>query len=336
MKSLKSLVLFVMMSVVLTSTSAFASSMVSEETSLFINGVYLPENVIIKDRVTFIPLRVCSTTLGAQVQWLPKSKRITLSKGDVSMTFELGKNTYTVNGVANSCPAAPLIYLDTVYVPFRCLFETLGAQVSYQSYGDLGTYIHAVESASAFTKHLENLNSADLTTRRLAMMEAPRMDPLQGSTSATYLFPLNNRSKYFFVASSASDGNNLSLAYFEMDNGFAIKKWQCVKSRVNEDTGKHPILNYLGEGETVYQFGAFPKNVSNAYVGVRNISLPRAQYSVEYVQKLSPPSFYGFILDSNGTQPLPDTTAVTFHVTTTLKPNENIYVMAFDESAFVK
>lgn len=286
--------------------------------------------------MTFIPLRVCSTALGAQVQWMPQNKTVTITKGYVSMNFVVGKRDYTVNGVKKSCNEAPLVYGDSLYVPFRCLFETFGAQVSYQAYGELGSYIHAVEPTSAFTKHLQNLKSDDLTTRRLAMLEASAMDDLRGSTTTTYLFPLNTLSNYFFVASSASDGNNLSLAYYEMDNGFAIKKWQCVKRRVNEDTGKHPILNYLGEGETVYQFDAFPKNVSNAYVGVRNISLPRAQYSVEYVQKLSPPSFYGFILNSNGTQPLPDKTAVTFHVTTTLKPNENIYVMAFDESAFVK
>ncbi|MFB9278595.1 stalk domain-containing protein [Cohnella cellulosilytica] len=79
----------------------------------------------------YLPLRFVGDTLGAQVVWDNKAKRVTVLRGDKMLELWVGKDTMTVNGVRQSMPVAPLLIKGSVYVPVRLVSETLGQKVDW-------------------------------------------------------------------------------------------------------------------------------------------------------------------------------------------------------------
>lgn len=302
---------------------------------LFINGSYGTSDILVKEGVTMIPLRISGELLDAGVLWKPDTKTIEIAKKDKYLIFHLDQKIVNVNGVDKALSNAPYVHYGVIYVPFRAFLEHLGASVTYKNYGELGSYIHAVDPNSPFYKHLENLKSSDLSIRRLAMMEAPRLDQFYGTTSTRYIFPLNELSNYFFVETAPSEGGAMSLAYFEMENGFAIKKWNVARE-YKVSTGKHPLLNYLGDGPIQYSFGSFPKNISSTYVAFRNVALSQSQYKKSYVENLFSPSNVMDLINERGVESLPFETKGKILVAETLKGRNYFYLAQIDESRIIK
>ncbi|QTH42306.1 phosphodiester glycosidase family protein [Cohnella sp. LGH] len=81
----------------------------------------------------YLPLRFVGDTLGAQVVWDNKTKRVTVLRGDKMLELWVGKDTMTANGIRQPVPAAPQLIKGSVYVPVRLISEQLGQKVDWEN-----------------------------------------------------------------------------------------------------------------------------------------------------------------------------------------------------------
>jgi hypothetical protein len=81
----------------------------------------------------YLPLRFVADSLGAQVVWNNKSKRVTVLRGDRMLELWVGSENMTVNGVRQPISVAPIVIKGSVYVPVRVISEQLGQKVDWAS-----------------------------------------------------------------------------------------------------------------------------------------------------------------------------------------------------------
>ncbi len=81
----------------------------------------------------YLPLRFVADTLGAQVVWNNKAKRVTVLRGDKMLELWVGNENMTVNGVRQPISVAPIVIKGSVYVPVRVISEQLGQKVDWAS-----------------------------------------------------------------------------------------------------------------------------------------------------------------------------------------------------------
>ncbi|WP_239615856.1 stalk domain-containing protein [Cohnella mopanensis] len=79
----------------------------------------------------YLPLRFVADSLGAQVVWNNKTKRVTVLRGDKMLELWVGTDTMTVNGVRQPVATAPVLLNNSVYVPVRIISEQLGQKVDW-------------------------------------------------------------------------------------------------------------------------------------------------------------------------------------------------------------
>jgi hypothetical protein len=98
-----------------------------------INGkaAKLPDAPFMKDGVNYLPLRFVTETLGAEVLWDNKAKRVTVLRGDTMVELWVGSKEITVNGVRQEVIAAPILKNNSTYVPVRVVSEQLGQKVDW-------------------------------------------------------------------------------------------------------------------------------------------------------------------------------------------------------------
>jgi len=80
---------------------------------------------------TMVPLRAIAEALGAQVQWDPRSRTVTITKGGSTVKLTIGSKTAEVNGRRKSMDTVPVIKQDRTMVPLRYVGEFLGASVDW-------------------------------------------------------------------------------------------------------------------------------------------------------------------------------------------------------------
>lgn len=81
----------------------------------------------------FLPLRFVGDSLGAQVVWNNKEKRVTVFRGDRMLELWVGSKEMIVNGVRQPISVAPVIIKGSVYVPVRVISEQLGQIVDWEN-----------------------------------------------------------------------------------------------------------------------------------------------------------------------------------------------------------
>lgn len=304
--------------------------------TIYINGKYATEDLIVKDNITYVPLRMCSETLKAQVNWDANAQAISIVKGEQRIGFTVGEKTIMVNGEIKNTTSAPLIIKNVTYVPFRNLFEGLNTVVDYKNYGAQRQFISVYETHSDFYKQILKTKSDDLMTRRMAMVASPRIGYAEGVRLTQYLFPLNENANYFFVMYEHTEGEYSGMAYYEVVDGYAVNKWQREYKQPSQVTGKHPVLNYLGEStEVVVRYGEFPQNISNQYVKYYNNHWMGFEIDEAYVKENMKPYEIVDILNNEGIKGIAETTKGSFLYGHT---SEKIfyYLTSFDESKFVQ
>lgn len=80
---------------------------------------------------TLMPIRAIAEKLGADVDWDPKTRTITINKDGETIVLELDKPTAMVNGKAAKMDVAPCVMQGRTMVPLRFLAENLGKKVTY-------------------------------------------------------------------------------------------------------------------------------------------------------------------------------------------------------------
>lgn len=91
------------------------------------DGVY----PVIENGRTLIPIRALAETIGAKVDWLEATKKITITKQGSRIIMFLDKTTATINGNSTTLDVAPTTINDRTMVPLRFASEALNLEVKY-------------------------------------------------------------------------------------------------------------------------------------------------------------------------------------------------------------
>jgi hypothetical protein len=80
-----------------------------------------------------IALRELFETLGAKVEWNPKTSQITATKGNRVVELKIGSKDAKINGVLKTLDVEPQLLNEKTYVPVRFVSEALGAEVKWDA-----------------------------------------------------------------------------------------------------------------------------------------------------------------------------------------------------------
>ncbi|TCO76406.1 stalk domain-containing protein [Marinisporobacter balticus] len=86
---------------------------------------------VIKEGRTLIPVRAITEGLGADVNWNGEERKVTVSKGDKEMVFQLDDGRVFVNGEETAIDVPAQIMNNRTIVPLRFIAEQLGLGVDY-------------------------------------------------------------------------------------------------------------------------------------------------------------------------------------------------------------
>lgn len=80
---------------------------------------------------TMVPVRAPMEKMGCTVDWNANTRQATITKGDKTAVFTIGKNTYTVNGQSKTMDTKAVITNDRTAFPIRFAAEAMGATVDW-------------------------------------------------------------------------------------------------------------------------------------------------------------------------------------------------------------
>lgn len=86
---------------------------------------------VVKEGTTLVPLRAISEALDAAVNYDPKTKTITITKGDKVVKLTLGSKEISINGEKKTISQAANTISGTTMVPLRSVSETLDSTVGW-------------------------------------------------------------------------------------------------------------------------------------------------------------------------------------------------------------
>jgi len=104
--------------------------------AISLNGrtVRLSNGVMLRDSITFVPLRSVFESMGAQLAWDSATKSVTIRKdgtAPLTIVVDYGKGTVVKNGMTVVMAEAPFLSSGTSYLPLRFVSESLGAKVDW-------------------------------------------------------------------------------------------------------------------------------------------------------------------------------------------------------------
>jgi N-acetylmuramoyl-L-alanine amidase len=109
------------------------ASAAEAQIQLFLNGKALVSEVpprIIKDN-TMVPIRVIAESVGANVTWDGKQRKVGVSKEDTQIQLTIDKADAVVNGSVLRLESAPVIVEGNTLLPLRFVSEQLGVKVTW-------------------------------------------------------------------------------------------------------------------------------------------------------------------------------------------------------------
>ena len=267
------------------------------ETTFFLNGKERDDvEVVVKNDVTYVPLRLVGEELDAQVEYDAMSKKVTIVKDKEKLEVPIGSNQGVLNGEEVELIGPMFMHTNEwgeslTYIPLRNIFEILGGIVDYN---EDDRFINAYNPNHTAYKALEGLKSDDLTAYRFAQLALPRVNGEDvypgGGYGESYIFPLNTKSNYFLLIGDPSfDMPIQTIAYYEIENGVAYCKW-FKEVRGDEEGRPHTqetvFDRYLGEGNVTQEVGTLPELEESIFIVFHTSSMrdpsPEDDMSVYY------------------------------------------------------
>ena len=86
---------------------------------------------VIRNDRTMLPARIVAEALGAEVAWDGEARKVTITKGDVTIVITIDADKALVNGEEIALDSHAFIESDRTYLPMRFLGEKLGAEVTW-------------------------------------------------------------------------------------------------------------------------------------------------------------------------------------------------------------
>ncbi|WP_342415771.1 stalk domain-containing protein [Paenibacillus sp. FSL R10-2782] len=123
----------VLSTLVLSSAFANLAGAQTSDIKVIINGVtqQYTQSPVISQSTTLVPLRGVFESLGAQVEWDSKAKKVIASKNDDTLTLNVGSKLAYKNSAPVQLDAATQIQKGQVLVPLRFVSQSLGAKVNW-------------------------------------------------------------------------------------------------------------------------------------------------------------------------------------------------------------
>ena len=282
--------------------SSFSSVLYADEkdTKFFINGrERWDAEIVLKSNTTYVPLRIVSEELGAQVTYDNKNKHIVVNKGNRLLEVNIGDTEALLDGEKFDLSNETLLHTtrdgqQLTYVPLRNIFEIFDGYVDYNKEHK---YVNAYNKEHVAYTALQGLKSEDLTTYRCAQLALPRIGEenmsINGGRVVEYIFPLNMKTDYFFLRIDPSgDMDVTSIAYMEIENGIAICKWyKELSGDVYENINplNNAINRSLGSRGITKEVGEFPSIEETDFISFTRHSMmqpsPNDDYSEKYKEK---------------------------------------------------
>ncbi len=85
------------------------------------------------DNRVLVPLRAIGEALGAQVNWDPSSKLVTVTKENLTIQMTIGIKKVSLNGQQNFMDTSPVIKNGRTMIPLRYIGEYFGRIVEWNS-----------------------------------------------------------------------------------------------------------------------------------------------------------------------------------------------------------
>nr|WP_283657389.1 copper amine oxidase N-terminal domain-containing protein [Paenibacillus sp. RC343] len=123
----------VLSTLVLSSAFANLAGAQTSDIKVIINGVaqQYTQSPVISQNTTLVPLRGVFESLGAQVEWDSKAKKVIASKNDDTLTLNVGSKLAYKNSAPVQLDVATQIQKGQVLVPLRFVSQSLGAKVNW-------------------------------------------------------------------------------------------------------------------------------------------------------------------------------------------------------------
>ncbi len=168
----KLIILSLLIATTLPTASVFADTTIP----VYFNDqpIKLSQKAVITNGSTLVPFRSIFESLGFSVSWDNKTKSITASKDDITITLKPGSTTAIVNGEETTLATPPQIIKGSTMVPLRFVSESAGFEVNWNSkdrYVTIGendeNLINEYEDISTITlSNGQTIRVADLTTEQ--------------------------------------------------------------------------------------------------------------------------------------------------------------------------
>ncbi len=101
--------------------------------NIFVNdNKIIGEQPIIKDGVTYLPIRSIGDALGINVSYDSKTQDVILS-GDKNIVFTVGSSTYNVDGKSYTMDSKPFIQSGKTYLPLRAVASAFGCEINWDN-----------------------------------------------------------------------------------------------------------------------------------------------------------------------------------------------------------
>ncbi|ETT61536.1 hypothetical protein BSK66_24190 [Paenibacillus odorifer] len=115
---------------VLFSSQAFADD---SDLKCYLDGKQLHFNVspILKDGVTYVPMRSIFEALGATIKWDNHAKSVSAVKGDINIFYLVKEGRVIVNAKENEHVLKGINFQNNTLVPLRFISEVLGSSVTW-------------------------------------------------------------------------------------------------------------------------------------------------------------------------------------------------------------
>lgn len=110
-------------------------------TSIYLNGdrLNLPQEPLIVEGTTLVPMRPIFEALGAKVTWNSLHNEVEVEKASVNIKLPIGKKIAIKNGYMEELQTATKIVNGTSLVPLRFVSESLGAEVEWNKESEIIT-----------------------------------------------------------------------------------------------------------------------------------------------------------------------------------------------------
>jgi len=166
---------------------------------------------------TLIPLRFVSETLGAQVDWDGSTQKITITYGNTTAYYWIGKKTFEVNGRKIEDLAAPKINNGNTFVPIRKLCEEVfGMSVKYISSSQVIVIGEANENDSYYNNKISKVHTHRYKSNNNGTHSCVKN--CSGTTKSCSGNPCSVCGYSYSVKQESPSTNTNTLTYYEIED----------------------------------------------------------------------------------------------------------------------